>query len=109
MAALALLIKDSTLALENKIECQAQLDIPTVVSSCCFLLIEVNLLSTVVKCGKLLSLFVNCCLVNCCQIVVLLSIVVNCSHFVLTETATVMHDMVAWGQNPGHNGVQMNE
>ena len=29
MAALALLIKDSALALENKIEYQAQLDIPT--------------------------------------------------------------------------------
>ena len=29
MTALALLIKDSTLALENEMECQAQLDIPT--------------------------------------------------------------------------------
>ena len=29
MTALALLMKDSTLALENKIECQAQLGIPT--------------------------------------------------------------------------------
>ena len=30
MTALALLTKDGTLALANKIECQAQLDIPTV-------------------------------------------------------------------------------
>ena len=42
MAALALLIKDSTLALENKIEYQAQLDIPTHSCRVSILMVRLN-------------------------------------------------------------------
>ena len=42
MAALPLLMKDSTLALESKIECQAQLDIPTHSCRVSILMVRLN-------------------------------------------------------------------